>query len=321
MEKLLYTIFRIGLTIIAFLPFWMLYFFSDILYFLAFHVIKYRRKVVRKNLSESFPEKTQSELDKIERQFYRNFTDYIVETIKLLHISDKEMKKRMEFVDVEIADRLLEQGKSIAAYFSHCFNWEWATSISLWSNLKCYLPSDEYTKGEAAFCQIYRPLKNKAFDRLMLKVRSRFHSISIPKTHTLRHLLTLRRDAIPSITGFMSDQKPSHGDPAYITTFMNHPTAIITGTETLARRLGMAAIYFDIEKIRRGHYQLTIRLISDDVSRSEPMSTTAEYTRMLQSTIERNPSIWLWSHKRWKIPVTIPDNRLDSSTSQTCHTT
>lgn len=316
MDKFLYATFRIVLAPIALLPFWALYILSDVLYFFAYHIIKYRRNVVRKNLNESFPGKTKIELDKIERNFYRNFTDYIVETIKLLHISDREMKRRMEFVDVEIADRLLEQGKSITAYFSHCFNWEWAPSITLWSNLKFWQSTDEHKEGEAAFCQIYRPLKNKAFDRLMLKVRSRFNSISITKAHALRHLLTMRRENIPSVTGFMSDQKPSHGDPAYITNFLNHPTAIITGTETLARRLGMAAIYFDIEKMKRGYYRLTIRHICDDVSSTAPMATTAKYVQLLQNTIDRNPSIWLWSHKRWKIPVELPDSQTNSFATQ-----
>jgi KDO2-lipid IV(A) lauroyltransferase len=107
----------------------------------------------------------------------------------------------------------------------------------------------------------------------------------------------------------MSDQKPSHGDPAHINPFLNHPTAFISGTETLARKLGTAAAYIDMYKVSRGHYRAVLRLISDDVAATEKGEVTERYVTMLEETITRNPSIWLWSHKRWKIPVTLPQNQ------------
>ena len=224
----------------------------------------------------------------------------IVETVKLLHVSDEEMRARFTFEGVEIIDGFMKQGRSVAAYFSHTFNWEWAPSVTLWSALA--------PDRDAAFCQVYRPLRDKAMDALMLRIRGRFGARSLPKKNTLRALLALRRDKMPSVTGFMSDQKPSHGDPAYITTFLSHPTAFITGTETLARRLGMAAVYWDIARVGRGRYHLTVRSLSGDVASTEPMAVTAEYVRLLEATIRRDPANWLWSHKRWKIPVTLPEN-------------
>lgn len=307
MKKAVYVVLSALLNLTSRLPFGALYLISDGLYAILYHIVRYRRSTVAKNLAESFPEKTADEIKKIQRKFYRNFTDYIVETIKLLHISDEEMKRRMVFVDAGIADDIMSSGQSVAVYFSHCFNWEWAPSTVLWSKF-CNANDPAACKpGEpqAAFCQVYRPLKDKWFDAEMLRVRERFHSISIPKAQTLRKLLTLRRDGIPSITGFMADQKPSHGDPTYVTMFLNHPTAMITGTETLARRLGMAAIYWDMEKTSRGHYKITCRLIGRDLSQLPPMGVTDAYARLLEATIRRQPEIWLWTHKRWKIPVKI----------------
>lgn len=301
--KILHAILYALLKSVARLPFRALYALSDVMFVLAYYIVRYRRKAVAKNLRESFPGKPEKELRTIAHEFYRNFTDYLVESIKLLHISDDEMKRRMVFEGMGTVDHLLGEGKSIAAYFSHCFNWEWAPSITLWSSL----PNYAVDGNGAAFCQVYRPLRDKWFDALMLKVRGRFNPISIPKQRTLRELLTLRRDGIPSITGFMSDQKPSHGDPTYVTTFLHHPTAMITGTETLARRMGMAAIYWDMHKLSRGHYKISIRLIAENVADTEPMSVTDTYTRLLQANIEREPALWLWSHKRWKIPVSLSD--------------
>lgn len=281
----------------AWLPLWALYGIADVIFVILYYIVRYRRKVAMKHISDSFPDKNAREHKKICRKFYRNFADYIVETIKLGHISDAEMKRRMTFDGMETVDRLLKEGKSIVAYFSHTFNWEWAPSITLWSKL---------TPGiDAEFCQVYRPLRNKWFDAYMLRLRSRFHPLSFPKSSTLRDLLRLRKDGMPSITGFMSDQKPSHGDPTRVLMFLNHPTAIITGTETLARKLKMAVVYWKMTKTSRGHYNISMELLTEDASTLPPMELTDTYARLLEQTIKENPSNWLWTHKRWKNPVTL----------------
>lgn len=285
---------------LALLPLGVLYVISDGVAFLLRHVIRYRRKVVRKNLAESFPNKSVAKLRDIERRFYRNFADYIFETLKLLHISDEEMSRRMVFENTELVDRLLGEGRSLAVYFSHCGNWEWAPSITLHTAF----PPD---RG-AVYGQVYRPLRNQWFDALMLRLRSRFGSHSYPKKTVLRDLIKEKRTGLPAMVGFMSDQKPSHGDTTHVVSFLNRPTAVITGTETLARRLDMAAIYWDMEKTSRGHYKITNRLISDHLADEPQYSVTDRYVAMLEETIKRDPAIWLWSHKRWKHKVTFEDD-------------
>lgn len=296
--KILHYIILFVIKSMARLPFGCLYIISDFIYFIMYSVVRYRRKLVMKNLKNSFPDKSDAELHDIRRRFYHNFADYLVETIKLLHISDAEMSKHLVWENLESMHRILDSGQSIVAYFSHCFNWEWAPSFTL------AFHGEKYKNTK--FCQIYRPLKDEWMDKVMLRLRGRFHSISIKKSQTLRELLTMRRDGYSSVTGFMSDQKPSHGDPTYVTTFLNQPTAFITGTETLARRLSMAAVYWDIRKESRGHYCIRVRVIGENLDQLPPMGVTKRYAEMLQETIERQPDIWLWTHNRWKIPVTLP---------------
>lgn len=286
------------LKLMAHLPFWMLYRLSDITFVLLYYIGRYRRRIVNRNLDASFPEMTPRQRRRIRRKFYLNFCDYIFETIKLLHVSDRQMRSRMTFSGVETTDACLQAGRPVVAYFSHCGNWEWAPSITLWSTL---------TPGkDAEFCQIYRPLRNHAMDSLMLHLRSRFGSVSLAKNMAFLDLMRYRKRGIPTITGFMSDQKPSHGDPTVVTEFLNRPTAFISGTETLARRLGMAAIYWDAEKTSRGHYRITCRLLHKEPGELPPQQLTRIYAQALQDTINRNPSIWLWTHNRWKYPVTLP---------------
>ncbi len=134
----------------------------------------------------------------------------------------------------------------------------------------------------------------------MLGIRSRFGTLSIPKSTAFRTLLRLRRSGIRTVTGFMSDQKASHGDPTLPLRFLGRTTSFITGTETLARKTGNAAVYLDMHKLGRGHYRLTVRLLSENVALEPAGSVTSRYAAMLEETIRRNPSIWLWSHRRWK---------------------
>lgn len=277
---------------LAHLPLKVLYGISWVIYVLARHVVKYRVKMVRKNLRNSFPGADAETLRRYEHDFYHNFADYIIETVKLLHISDQEMRERFRFNNIEAINRHLDAGKSVVCYYAHFFNWEWGSSF----------PLDAHAMVEKGIDlnQIYRPLSNKHFDALMLHLRSRFGAKSLAKSLALRTFLQERRDVKLSVTGFMSDQKPSHGDAVHVVEFLNQPTRMITGTEQLARRLGMAVVYWDMRKTSRGHYLVDIIDICDDASQLPKYQLTDTYAKLLERTIRRQPGIWLWSHNRWK---------------------
>lgn len=283
---------------LAFMPFRVLYVLSDLTFIIVYYVARYRRRVVLDNITASFPNMSERDCRRTARRFFRHLVDLFFETVKLRHITDEQMRRRMIFENIELVDRLFDNGQSIVCYFSHCMNWEWATSITLWTRHK---PSDKIV-----FSQVYRPLVNGWFDNFFLNLRSRFHSVSYSKHTVLRDLVRQRRDGQTGICGFMSDQKPSHGDPGHLMLFLNHPTAMITGTELMARKLDQAVVYMDMYRLRRGHFKIVMRLVAEHPEEMPPMAITESYARMLESTIKRDPSNWLWSHKRWKIPVTLP---------------
>lgn len=279
-------------SLLGLLPFWMLYGFSDILYVLMC-LVGYRRHVITENLSHAFPQMGFLEIGRTRRRFYRRLTDYFVETIKLSHISDRSMRRHMRFENPELIDGLLARGRSVAVYFSHSFNWEWAPSVTLWSRYA--------HDPKVAFCQVYRPLSNDVADSWFLKLRSRFGARSIAKSHVMRALMTItRREGRLTVTGFMADQRPSHQDPIFSVDFLGRPTLVITGTETLARRLGQACVYWDISRLKRGRYSITTRMIAERPDELPEHEVTRRYFNMLEATIRRDPPNWLWSHKRWR---------------------
>lgn len=289
MNKILYGIVYSWMFLHALLPFRLLYILSDILYFWVYKVVGYRVKVVRTNLSNSFPEKTKKELRTIEKEFYHHFCDYFVETIKLLHISDEEMQKRMKFENIELVKDLMKDGNSAMMFLGHYCNWEWIPSINL------HFKGEEKTLG-----QIYKPLKNKAMDDIFLKIRSRFGSLGISRYETLRVIVRLRGQKKQTLIGFMADQLPSINNIHYWTTFLNQESAIFTGVERIAKQTGFAVVYLDMQKEKRGYYKATVRLITDKPKEEPEFSITETYIRAMEKTILRNPAYWLWTHKRWK---------------------
>ena len=295
----------------ASMPWWMAYGVADFICFIMCHVWGYRRRIIKRNLRVSFPDMTDHELRRTLRRFYRNFADQIIETLKASRMSASTMRRRMTFnpADIERLDSIAATGRPTVAYFSHCFNWEWAASMPLWSRRN--------TGADTVFCQIYRPLRNKVIDRMMLRQRGRFSAVSLPKKTAFLDLLRFRRDGKVWVTGFMSDQHPSAGDPGHLMTFLNHPTAMISGTETVARRTGAYVVYWDITKSSRGHYHIDMIELADDPAALPEGELTRRYARALENTIRRDPAIWLWSHNRWKRPVTLLADTPEGADSDT----
>lgn len=281
--------------LLSHLPLGVLYLFGYMVYILLYYVVGYRKKVVKQNLSESFPDMTAKRLRLIMKDFYLNFADYIVETIRLGGISQKEILSRISYENLDLVEGYLKAGKPVVAYFSHCINWEWVTSLGVIvdvENIEC--------------SQVYRPLKSKWMDGYMLRIRQRFNSRCYAKSTVFRELIRRRAEGKATLTGFMSDQKPSHNDSGYITMLLNHPTAMISGTEIVARKLDAAVVYLDMTKLHRGRYHVRIVPIADDPTKMKENEITERYTRLLEENIRRQPSIWLWTHRRWKHKVELP---------------
>jgi len=291
MNRFLYALIYLPAYLMALLPFRILFIISDFIYYILYYIIRYRKKLVRKNLNNAFPEKTPSEILKIEKDFYRHFCDYFVETIKMLHISDSQMKEHLQFKDMEPLQRLIDKRQNVVVYLGHYGNWEWVTSIGL------HLLTDERT----IFAQIYRPLKNKAADLFFLNLRKRFHSIGFTKHSVYRDIIKLRQTNTNWVLGCMSDQKPSGNQIPHWMPFLNQDTPVLTGTEKIARHTGAAVCYLDITCLKRGYYQGNMLVVTENPTELSEFEITEKYIQLLEQTIQRNPSAYLWTHNRWKL--------------------
>ena len=283
-----YQLLRCFLRLVSLVPFPVLYALSGGLYFLAYRVVKYRRKVVRKNLTECFPEKTREEITDIEKGFYRHFADNIVETCKMGHMSAKEMSRRMRFVNIEDVNEVLRAGKSISLFLGHYGNWEWVSSMPIVLDKKA-IPA-----------QIYHKLSNKDFDRIMLENRAHFGCTNVEMRQTARFVNTLAQEGKMSIIGYIADQAPRAKDSHYFLPFLNHMTPVLTGTEKITKHYGHDAWFVRVTKVKRGYYEAEFVHMHEDPDSLPDFELTDIYYRLLEQEIHSQPELYLWTHKRFR---------------------
>jgi KDO2-lipid IV(A) lauroyltransferase len=240
-------------------------------------------------MKNSFPDKPAEELRKLERRFYHHFADYIVETIKLAGISRNELLRRARLNNPEMIQPLLAQGHTcMILVMGHYGNWEWFTGFPV-----CF-------GGDVQVHQVYRPLTNKAFDRLFVYLRTRFQALCIKKNEVVRDIVGLKQTKTPCLIVFIADQTPSKANIHYWSRFLNQESAILTGPERLAKKFDIPVIFVDVKKIKRGYYSVDFQLMTDNPGETPEFRLTEEYIRRMEKSILRDPAFWLWTHKRWK---------------------
>jgi len=272
------------LYLLSLLPLRVLYILSDGFYALVYYVLGYRRKVVMSNLQIAFPEKTEAERKAIGKKFYKNFIDSFIETIKMVSASDAYIEKRVSG-NWELLNEVYSTGRSLQIHLGHTFNWEWANLVG--AKLMRY-----------TFLGVYMPINNKTFDRLFRKLRSKSGSVLLPATDMRRAMIPWRNKQYA--IGLVADQAPSNPEKSFWLSFFGKPTPFVTGPETGARASNIPVVFANIEKKRRGYYNVVFTVAEDQPATLERGELTLRYARYLENVIRQQPDMWLWSHRRWK---------------------
>ena len=275
------------ISILARLPMAFLYWVSDGLYFLVYHVLGYRKKIVRENIAFAFPEKTKTARDDIERKFYRHLCDVVVESIKLFRISEQELQNRcvLEENSKKMLERYKAEKKSLVLVSGHCGNWEWV--------------------GSAFSIQAPYPLtvsflefSSERINALLYRMRTRFGTRVISAKEIVKDIIRNKNERMA--IGFIADQTPPKIYDAYWTDFMNRETNVFKGSEQIATKFNYPVLFIHIKKLKRGYYEISTEILSETPGSLKPGELTEMHTRMLEKDIRLQPWNWLWSHKRWK---------------------
>jgi len=273
------------LYLISLLPFWLLYIISDVLFVIIYHIVHYRRAVVQQNLANAFPEKSIEERRDIERKYYHYLADLIVETVKMITVSEKQIQKRVVATNAGLVHEYFAKGKSIIAVAGHYCNWEMAA-------LNFNFVTDK------RFMIVYKPLNNEIFNDFFIQIRSRFGGQPIAMKQTMRKMVEYRKELTVSV--LVGDQTPGVNEVNYFTTFLNQPTAVFLGIEKISKTIDAAVVFYDMKRVKRGYYTYTLVPLTENPKQTAEHELTEMHVQYLEGMIRKEPQYWLWSHRRWK---------------------
>ncbi|NNF82363.1 MAG: lipid A biosynthesis acyltransferase [Flavobacteriaceae bacterium] len=286
MQLLVYILVYPLLFLISILPFRLLYLLSDLTFFLVYYIVGYRKTVVTENLKLVFPEKSESEINRIKKKFYRHLCDLIMEMIKSITISQAALIKRFKVANPELLNSLEDRHSSLIMMYGHYASYEWSIVIGQYIRFKGY--------------GVYKPLRNKYFNRLVKRIRSKFNLGLISSKQAKVIISKLVQSGEPVIVGLVSDQSPKAVKKYPLIDFMGHSVPCFTGAETMAKQFDIPLCYIKIDKLRRGHYQAEFIILAEEPNKYPDYQLTEKFTRILEDQIREAPEYYLWTHKRWK---------------------
>ena len=271
---------------ISILPFPILYFLSDCIYFLLYKEIGYRKKTVRYNLKITLPHLSDEERLKIEQNFYHHLCDMFLEMAKTLTISEDEMKRRYKFTNIEVVKEFEKKNKSIILMTPHYASWEWVIILGKFIDYKGF--------------GIYKKLSNPRFDKLVRDMRSKFDAELISTKETVKKIKENQSINIHGIYLFLSDQTPNLRKGLQWEYFLGHEVPVHMGAENLARELDMNVLYLKVSKVKRGFYEAKFIPITDCVLEEKEFEITKRFLKLSEEQILEKPDYYFWTHKRWK---------------------
>ncbi len=271
--------------LIGYLPLWLLYFLSDIFYYFI-RISGYRKNVVYTNLRNAFPEKSSEEINDIAKKFFHHLCDLFFETFKLQSMTEKEMRKRVVIENADLLNRYYDEGRDVIAVLGHFGNWEWIPSINL------------FIKAQG--CEVYQPLRNKAYNQYMLNLRSKWGTLNFSMKSSYRSMYKLKMENKRFVIGMISDQSPTRKRIQYFSNFLNQVTPLHLGAEKMAIKTNSPVVFFRFDKIKRGYYKLIVEPLVEHPKETKEHEITDIHTKHLENIIKKKPEHWLWSHKRWK---------------------
>jgi Kdo2-lipid IVA lauroyltransferase/acyltransferase len=280
-----YWVFRLFHGVVGRIPYRLMYTLADVLAWKLEHLIRYRRKTVDNNLKRCFPDYGAYQLQKIRKEVYRNVADILLEGFKTKYITDSELRKRYNFINPEAVQHLFDRGADIMVVAGHFNNWEWGT-----------LGFDQQLPFQSV--GVYKPIKNARIERYMAKARTRTGMILCPVKNT--RSIALPHPPPPRLFLFIGDQSPSNMEKAIWVNFMGRDTPCLHGAEKYARDLNLPVYFASINRVKRGHYEVVLKVITEKPSEVVPDGITIEYMRLLEMDIRESPGSWLWTHNRWK---------------------
>lgn len=291
MQLLVFILVYPALWFVSILPFRIFYLLSDFFFFLVYHVVGYRKKVVYDNLRLVFPEKKDAEIFRLRKDFFKHMCDMFMEMVKTMNLSKEQVKKRYHVKNIDVINEI-EKTKSILIVCSHYANWEWNVSMNNYVQSKGYA--------------VYQKIGNDYFDKWIKRVRGRWNTTLITQKQTVKTVVRNKINGVTGIFGMVSDQSPQAHRAQYWSEFMGVKVPIFNGAEVMARKMDLAVVFLKVSKVKRGYYEAEFIPITSSGSETEKNEITNTFLRLTEQQIREKPEHYLWTHKRWKHRNRVP---------------
>lgn len=272
--------------LLTLLPLKVLFLFSEVLTFIVYRLVGYRKRVVFNNLQNSFPKQNNKQIKYVARKYFRHLSVMIVENMYLRFVSKKKFSSLLSVDDLALLEEFYKQGKNLIIMTGHFGNWEYGGLLT------------RHTKYMGA--AVYKKLSSAVFDKIYFDIRSRLGVQPIEMQDVFRQVVKLNHENNPYILFMVADQSPMKNDQQHWISFLNQPTGAYLGSEKLAKKFDMPVLYMELKRNRKGSYKANLSLITDEPKNAQPHEITEKYYALLEQSIKQSPRFWLWSHKRWK---------------------
>ena len=288
---------RVGLELLwlwawlfAVMPYWFKYYIvENLLFFILYYCLRYRMKVVKANLRNSFPEKSEQERAAVCRSFYRTLAEIFVDTVNMAHMSEEKGRTVLTVKGFE-EHYAKVHGRDWIAMTAHFGCWEYCSYWGLYERSQMLVA-------------VYHPLRSKVMERLYQRLRNYENSMTVAMKDSLRFYLRNRERGIEGknlVMGLIADQNPPRRPDSHWFRFLNQDTIFFDGGEKLALRCNLPVYFVRMERLQRGRYQMSFEPIYDGVEEVAEYEITERYVRRLEAMICEHPELWMWSHRRWK---------------------
>ncbi len=269
------------------LPFRVLYVISDLVFFILYYIVGYRKDVVRFNLKTAFPNMDEVTLKKTEKRFYHHFCDLFIEVIKTLSISEQTLRDRYLFTNIEVLQKYIDKGQPVLVTMGHYASYEWIFALA--------------TIIKDPGFAIYKKIKNPYFDKMIRDIRSKWNSTLVPNKvarEKIKEVLQTHEGF--TMFGFIMDQSPSNPKRKHFSNFLGVSTPFFTGVEKLSKQYDLPVLFLGTTRVKRGYYSSTFSVLADSPKQHPDFAITDAYASILTKLIHQDPSYYFWTHKRFK---------------------
>ena len=254
----------------------------------AYVVDRFHRRIALTNLASAFPTRSAAERRAIARAMFTHFGRLVFELMKFGTMSNEQIRACVEVDGEDRVRHAFQQGRGVLFFTGHFGYWE------------LHAIAHPLRFGEHGLAVLARPLDNPYLHEMLERIRTRTGNSVIYRQGAIRKVM--RELAANRSVALLIDQHLHSTDAVYVD-FFNRPAATTSALAALALRTGAPVIPVFALPLPDGRYRFVYERPVPPPREESPDAVrefTQRCTDVLEMYVRRDPSLWLWMHRRWR---------------------